>query len=89
LRQEPREFWGSTPSRVFTFFNAHREAERRVDQRFGILAAVVANANRSKQSRPLHPQDFFPSLKPKADPNVMKTEFMAVARAARRKAGLE
>jgi hypothetical protein len=74
---------------VFTFFNAYQEAERRVDQRFGILAAIMANTNRSKQARALHPHDFFPSLKPKSDPMVMKTEFMAVARAARRKAGLE
>jgi len=90
LRQPAPDFWGSTPKRVTTFFKQHERNEVRHDHRAGIVASVIANANRNKNQRPYKPHDFFPSLKPKErNATLMKQQFVAVAKAARRKAGLE
>lgn len=35
------------------------------DLRAGIIASLFYNANRGKNKKPLHPEDFFPSLKHK------------------------
>ena len=50
--------------------------ERRLDERAGIIAALLANANRARGTRPARPQDFFPSLAPKAAPLVMSADDM-------------
>lgn len=42
--------------------------ERMSDLRTGIIAATVANANRGKKQKALHPIDFLPWAKPAAEP---------------------
>jgi hypothetical protein len=53
-------------------------AERALDARAGVIASVMANANRGRQRRPITPADFFPSLKPSA-PRVMTPAEMRAA----------
>jgi hypothetical protein len=89
LQQPANEFWGSTPKRVNRLFAAYARTEKTRDARVGVVASLIANANRGKHQRPYRPEDFFPSLRQRVrDPVVMGQEFLAVAKAARRKAGL-
>lgn len=58
------DFWRLTP-REFNALARAREAEQRNwDARFGLLAAILANAHRDpkKRAAPFEPKDFFPSL---------------------------
>jgi hypothetical protein len=63
LGQPPAAFWASTPRRVDAFFAAKAHVEQRIDQRYGVVAAVIANAHRGRQARALEPADFFSSLR--------------------------
>lgn len=44
------------------FFDAHAALERKVDERFGILASVTVNVHRQKGMKAVQPGDFFPNL---------------------------
>ncbi len=54
------------PARLLTewmlFYGLEPFGERRADLRAGIIAATVANANRSKRQRPYHAEQFMPKL---------------------------
>lgn len=62
LQQPARDFWRSTPARVTAFFRVNRERVQAEDYRAGVIAALVANANRRKGAKAASPGDFFPSL---------------------------
>lgn len=55
-------FWGLTPRLLVLLSERKREAERRMDLRFGVVASLIYNANRGK-GRPMGPEDFFPGEK--------------------------
>ena len=75
LRQPAAEFWRSTPRRMNAFFEHHAAAERVLDVRAGVIAAVVANAHRAKHTRGVGPDAFFSSLRAPAA-RVMSAEEM-------------
>jgi hypothetical protein len=53
-----------SPRMLFAFLKAREDLERRIDARFGVVAAVIANVNRDSKSKPtpFGPADFFGSL---------------------------
>lgn len=57
-----------------TFFEQHAAAERVLDARAGVIAAVIVNAHRAKHAAAVGPDAFFPSLAPVA--RVMTAEDM-------------
>lgn len=59
-----REFWSLTPREFNALVRQYEGAQRNWDARFGLLAALVANAHRDpkKKAAAFEPKDFFPSL---------------------------
>lgn len=64
------------------FFAAHAGEERKTDERFGIVAAVIVNVNRKKGARPIMPSDFFPSLAPRKSGRMSPADMKATILAA-------
>lgn len=58
------EFGALSPAECAEIFDAWYRREQRLDYRAGILAMLIANANRDHKVRPFpfHPADFFRSL---------------------------
>ena len=52
-----------TPKRLNALQERMMEAERRHDNRAGVIASITYNVNRSKRVRAAKPRDFFVSLK--------------------------
>lgn len=64
------EFDQLSPADAADMWDAWEARERRTDMRFGVLAAITANAHRDteKTATPFEPADFFPSLGDGAEP---------------------
>jgi len=62
FRLSPREAWNLEWGEFAVLVEAHQEAERMADYRAGVVAAVVANANRGPETPMYKPGDFFASL---------------------------
>ncbi|MCC6426284.1 MAG: hypothetical protein IT435_05635 [Phycisphaerales bacterium] len=58
------EFDALTPDELAEYRGAWLASQRRLDQRAGVLAALIANVNRDSKRRrkPFVPADFYPSL---------------------------
>jgi len=59
---EPHVFWDLTPAQFVAYTDEYIRREQRKDQRFGVVASVIANVNRDskKRSKPYTSKDFFP-----------------------------
>ncbi len=53
-------FWELTLRHFLLLYDVHQSRERRMDRRFGEIAAIVANVNRSEGAEPFTWDDFFP-----------------------------
>jgi hypothetical protein len=62
------EFWRLVPRQYAALLKRRREVNRRADLRAGIVAAVIANAHRGKDSQPFRPKDFMVDPPPAAAP---------------------
>lgn len=63
------EFWDLTPAQFVALNKRHLIHRQMDDYRSGVIAAVMCNLHRSKDSPALQPSDFFsslPEVKPKA-----------------------
>ena len=58
-------FWNLTPAQFYSLSKSLEEDELQQDFRFGIVATLIANANRNpkKRSKPFDWTDFFPRWK--------------------------
>lgn len=53
------EFWHLTPRELQDFFEVRNEQQHHEDIRFGLIASVIVNVNRSKGAAMVRPEQFF------------------------------
>jgi hypothetical protein len=56
----PEEFYALAPSQFGRLCRAWQARERRWDQRFALIACVIANVNRGADDEPFDIRDFMP-----------------------------
>lgn len=56
----PADAWGLDFNEFHRLLKRHTEAEERAYYRTGIIASVIANVNRGKNTKAYKPEDFMP-----------------------------
>ena len=75
------DFWACTPRKFDDYATAHARAEDRLDYRAGLIASILVNQNRKKNSRPVEPADFFGGRK-SVDPETLAQKAAMIFAAA-------